>query len=104
MKINKQELLALVEKARNDNGTAFKIAVLLKIDFLTEDDASHAGFHTEGIYRQQFLVEPHGSDPEAATRRAIANAAMKIANLMPDPEIGCEPIMPEQLKLLIVGR
>lgn len=104
MKSNKSELLALVDKARNDNGTALKLAVLLKIDFLMEDDASHAGFHTEGIYRQQFLVEPHGSDPEAATRRAIANAATKIVSLMPDPEIPGEPIMPVQLKLLIVGR
>lgn len=94
----------MVEKARNDNGTALKLAVLLKIDFLTEDDASHAGFHTEGIYRQQFLVEPHGSDPEAATRRAIANAATKIASLMPDPEIPGEPIIPEQRELLAVER
>lgn len=104
MEINKQELLALVDKARNDNGAALKLAVLLKIDFLTEGNASHAGFYTEGTYRQQFLSESQGSDPEAATRRAIANAATKIANQMPDPEIGGEPIMPEQRKLRFVGR
>jgi hypothetical protein len=66
----------------NDDGDALRLAVKCNIDFYQGDDdghAAYAGYYT--IKRQRFCVERHedsGTDPYAATRRAIVRAAAAI--------------------------
>lgn len=58
-----------------DDGDALRLAV--KLNFLIDVDRNSTeagGFGTHG-----FHAEPHGSDPYAATRRAIVRAAAAIA-------------------------
>lgn len=65
-----------------DDGDALRLAVKCNIDFYQGDDdgpAAYAGYYT--IKRQRFCVERHedsGTDPYAATRRAIVRAASEI--------------------------
>jgi len=42
-----------------------------------------AGYWTKGGGKQLFSSEPHGSDPYAATRRAIVRAAAEIGKDSP---------------------
>jgi hypothetical protein len=67
-----------------DDGDALRLAVKLKIDFYEgEDDgpAAYAGYYVGT--RQRFMTEPHGTEPIAATRRAIVRAAAEIGRSLP---------------------
>lgn len=59
----------------HDDGDALRLAVKLNLLIDVDRNSTEAGgFGTHG-----FHAEPHGSDPYAATRRAIVRAAAAIA-------------------------
>ena len=61
-----------------DDGDALRLAVRLKMDAFVQT----SGF-TEAVCPMGSVVrEPHGSDPQAATRRAIVRAAAEIGRSM----------------------
>lgn len=62
-----------------DDGDAMRLAVNLHMDFYVGDDDGPAAFagYFVGV-RQKFMIEQHGKDPCAATRRAIVRAAAEI--------------------------
>lgn len=67
---------------------AFRLAVKLEIEIYHADDdgapSVYAGyFPCPGDERQLYAIGPHGSDPLAATRRAIVRAAAAIGEQMP---------------------
>ncbi len=65
----------------NDDAQALRLAVKLDIEFYQADDdgpATWAGYWGKPDRRdvtRLFCCEPHGTDPYAATRRAIVRAA-----------------------------
>lgn len=69
-----------------DDGDALRLAVKCNIDFYQGDNdgpAAYAGYYI--VKRQRFCVERHedsGTDPYAATRRAIVRAASEIGRTM----------------------
>lgn len=62
------------------NGEVLELAVKLKMDILQYGDADHQPAHACANYS---FNEPYGSDPVAATRRAIVRAAAEIGKTMP---------------------
>jgi hypothetical protein len=61
-----------------DDGDALRLAVKLKMDAFV-----HTSGFTEAVCPMGSVVrEPHGSDPQAATRRAIVRAAAEIGRSM----------------------
>lgn len=57
-----------------DDGDALRLAVKLGLDVWTFASETQVGWPKSG----RTLVEPHGSDPYATTRRAIVRAAAEI--------------------------
>jgi hypothetical protein len=65
----------------SDDGDALRLAVNLRIDVV------HTNIHSPQVHAmfnyEIEVTEDHGSDPLAATRRAIVRAAAKIGRRMP---------------------
>ena len=76
----------LLDEDRNwnpltDDGDALRLAVKCDVDFyFAEDDVmnAYAGYHTGSNSPMRYCIEPLGTDPYAATRRAITRAAAEI--------------------------
>jgi hypothetical protein len=69
-----------------DDGDALRLAV--KLDLIVSRGYTEVGkeavvFYLNEIQHQMRCVVPHGSDPYAATRRAITRAAAEIGKEMP---------------------
>jgi len=65
-----------------DDGDALRLAVRLNIGVMS---AEYTGRTCAWLYckgRDGEFFEPHGADPQAATRRAIVRAAAEIARAM----------------------
>jgi len=65
-----------------DDGDALRLAVTLRISADFFDDAIYVGYTPLDNECDQ-VQEPTGSDPYAATRRAIVRAAAEIGKAMP---------------------
>ena len=68
-----------------DDGDALRLAVMCDVDFyFAEDDVmnAYAGYHTGPNSPMRYCIEPLGTDPCAATRRAIVRAAAEIGKAM----------------------
>lgn len=66
------------------DGDAFRLAVILEIEFSSSYDAgmnAYAGYSLDEDLK--YIIEPKGSDPYAATRRAIVRAAAELGKAMP---------------------
>jgi hypothetical protein len=63
-----------------DDGDALRLAV--KLDLRLELDTQWRRSHVQRIPRGEWITEAHGSDPFAATRRAIVRAAAEIGKGM----------------------
>ncbi len=73
-------------RPKDDDGDALRLAVKCQIDFYEgtgDGREAWAGYFKRGHLRQKFACIPHGSDPCAATRLAIFNAAVEIGKAMP---------------------
>jgi hypothetical protein len=59
---------------------AFRLAVKLEIEVYQGDDEGPCAFagYCGRTQRQRFVIEPHGDDACAATRRAIVRAAAEL--------------------------
>lgn len=68
-----------------DDGDALRLAVSLKMEVYHGWDGGHSAYASvpQEDSRTVFCVEPHMSDPCAATRRAIVLAAAEIGRAMP---------------------
>ena len=69
-----------------DDGDALRLAV--RLDLIVSRGYTEVGkeavvFYLNEIQHQMRCVVPHGSDPYAATRRAITRAAAEIGKAMP---------------------
>lgn len=60
-----------------DDGDALRLAVKLRMD-ICRPTAVHNGVAIWLDHASDFIEEPHGKDPYAATRRAIVRAAAEI--------------------------
>lgn len=67
-----------------DDGDALRLAVSLKMEIYHGWDGGHSAYASvpQEDSRPVFCVEPHMSDPCAATRRAITRAAAEIGRGM----------------------
>lgn len=65
-----------------DDGDAMRLAVKLRLD-IARPHAEHKGVCVWVDHLSDFIVEPEGSDPYAATRRAIVRAAAEIWKTAP---------------------
>lgn len=67
-----------------DDGDALRLAVSLKMEVYHGWDGGHSAYASvpQEDSRPVFCVEPHMSDPCAATRRAIVRAAAEIGKDM----------------------
>ena len=61
-----------------DDGDALRLAVKLRMD-ICRPTAVHNGVAIWLDHASDFIEEPHGKDPYAATRRAIVRAAAAMA-------------------------
>lgn len=62
-----------------DSGAALQLAVALGIDVVQHNDASEGRLEVLAWTKKaQMFDEPYGSNPQAATRRAIVRAAAAI--------------------------
>ncbi len=64
-----------------DDGDALRLAVRLSLDIFTND--GDGGHTSVGGGTDVFVQETHGTDPLAATRRAIVRAAAALADTEP---------------------
>ena len=62
----------------DDDGAALRLAVRLSLDIFTND--GDGGHTSVGGGTDVFVQEKHGTDPLAATRRAIVRAAAALAD------------------------
>jgi len=67
---------------RDDDGDALRLAVRLKLSVDFFDDAITVE-HTPDNSQCYEVIEPVGTDPYTATRRAIVRAAAEIGRAMP---------------------
>lgn len=67
-----------------DDGDALRLAVSLKMEVYHGWDGGHSAYASvpQEDSRPVFCVEPHMSDPCAATRRAITRAAAEMGRAM----------------------
>jgi hypothetical protein len=65
-----------------DDGDALRLAVKLRLDICRLHE-KHEAVCVWLDHAGDFIEEPHGSDPYAATRRAIVRAAAEIGKAMP---------------------
>lgn len=65
-----------------DNDDAFRLAVMLRMETYHADDGGWSAYASHPTARGiAYAIEPHGSDPCAATRRAIVRAAAEIGRM-----------------------
>jgi hypothetical protein len=65
-----------------DDGDALRLAVKLNIYVYPRQGKTHCEWRTDGEQTGEMYTQPHGTDPYAATRRAIVRAAAEIGRSM----------------------
>ena len=65
-----------------DDGDALRLAVKLNIYVYPRQGKTHCERRTDGEQTGEMHTQPHGTDPYAATRRAIVRAAAEIGKGM----------------------
>jgi hypothetical protein len=74
---DKGELLSTGWNPLEDDGHALRLAIKLDIS-VDADLMDKCTYVTFGFFKERQLIEDHGDDPYAATRRAIVHAAARL--------------------------
>ncbi len=77
---DKGELLATGWDPLEDDGNALRLAIKLDIS-VDVDLMGKRTYVTFGFFKERQLIEDHGDDPYAATRRAIVHAAARLGTV-----------------------